>query len=375
MGSTSAARRDPSKAAPPIIETLEGRHLLSAALAGSFTGPVPAALLPGASARLTLRVSNTGDAPAAGPVHVNLYASETPSLDATATLISGATRNLKFRPGATAPFILRANAPASLPDGNYYLIADIQGPAGTSAAAVTPQTVSISAPYVDLAGQITQQPAAVFVSSAGPGVGVARVRVTNLGNAPARGPMQITVYASTGNTIDASGTVIGIASFKSVNIKAGGSRVFAAQLAVPPGTAVGTYALLASINSAHTLPETDPTNNIAVGATPLALLNAPTVPAAPVHHHGNGSGSSGGILYVGGSGYIDPTFYGDPGSTDNSGGVVDVAPAPDNGGSAAAPVDDTAPSPDPGSPPADSTGGGDFGGDPTSDDSGSGEDF
>src|ERR1700733_5572170 len=66
----------------PMIERLEGRQLLSADLVGSFAGAIPQDLEPAMSNHLVVRLSNTGNARAAGQATVSLYASTDSTLDA-----------------------------------------------------------------------------------------------------------------------------------------------------------------------------------------------------------------------------------------------------------------------------------------------------
>src|SRR5436309_15815521 len=68
------------------IEALEPRTLRSASFAPAFAGHLPSTLTAGRLARVTVRLSNRGDAPA-GPAAVSLYASADASLDAGRALL------------------------------------------------------------------------------------------------------------------------------------------------------------------------------------------------------------------------------------------------------------------------------------------------
>jgi hypothetical protein len=261
-----------------------------------------------------------------------------------------------------------------MPDGSYFLVAKIDGPATadgsiSQSTVATAQSMSIVQPFVDLTGQIVSQSSSAFVSASRPGIGRAVIRIDNHGNAPAQGPMQITVYASSTSVIDSNSTVIGIASFRNIRIKASGSKVITAQLAVPPGTAIGSYSTIAAINSAQTIPESDVTNNLATGPKPLAVLNAPTIVDLGGHHHDHGNDNASGILFIGGS--IDTIYYDN--GTDASVGSDTTQPI-DN-------TSDQTPTTTPtdsGSSPSDwvDSNGSDFSTDPSSaDGSGGGADF
>lgn len=357
----------------PQIESLENRRLLSADLIGSFAGALPATLPPGGANHATVRVTNPSGQIESGKTTVSLYLSDAPMLDGGALILGTATRNVHLGGGQSAAFPFRFASPSALPDESGYLVARIDGPAATDGSvdettAVAPQTVAVVQPFVDLVGQIAQEPSTVFVSSSCPAGAVAKVRVFNAGNVAARGPLQITMYASTSGTLDSSATVISVATFPDAAIHSGGSRQFAVHLSLPAGTPVGGYTLLASINSSHSIAESNTANNLAVGQHPFAVAAAPTLIDLRDHHHQDDNNNDQSVILIDdGSDNVDLGYVDNSGS-DNS------APAPaDTGGDTPAPAtapSDPATSPDPGTPsdpasPADSgsssDGGSDFG--------------
>jgi hypothetical protein len=323
----------PSQALPQI-ETLENRRLLSAALIGSFTGAIPATLPPGGINHLTVRVTSPAGQVEVGKATVSVYLSDTQTLGDDAVLLGTATRNLHLRGGQSTAFPFRFASPSSLPDETGYLLARIDGPTNADGSAnetiaLAPQAVSVVQPFVDLVGQIAQQPSTVFVSSATPGIAVARVKVFNSGNVTAHGALQITMYASTDSTLDSGDTVISIANFGGAPIRPGASRTFPVQLSLPAGTAVGSYTLLASINSSHTIAEINTGNNIAVGQHPFAVAAAPILVDLRDHHHqdNNNDNNQSVVLIDDGSGDGQSVYV------DNS-DSQDSAPAPSDGGDA-----------------------------------------
>src|SRR5438105_3712999 len=90
-------RRGAGYESAPPIELLERRTMLSADLAAAFAGAVPAALPPVGTSKVTVRLTNAGDAPATGSATVTLYASTGPTLTGAVPLAS-ATRNIRLRP-------------------------------------------------------------------------------------------------------------------------------------------------------------------------------------------------------------------------------------------------------------------------------------
>ena len=353
--------------------------MLSATLTGFFAGQVPTSIPPGVSDHVTVRVSDPSGQVETGKVSVSLYLSPTPALGSEALILGTATRNVRLRNGQSAAFPFRFASPSALPDGTDYLLARIDAPANGSVSetiVVAPQTVSIARPFVDLVGQIAQQPSELFVNSSCPTEGQARIQVFNTGNVAARGALQITTYASTDATLDSSDTVISVANFPGASIRPGGSRVFPARLSFPAGMPVGNYVILASINSSHVIAETNLANNLAIGPHPLALVSAPA--GNDRHSQQNNcdqisveidTGSNdAGFVPVDDSNSYDTTPTPDDGSPDAP-APPDSTPVPPD--SATSQPDST---PDNSSSSADPGAGGDFSG-PSPDDPNAGTDF
>jgi hypothetical protein len=352
-----------------ICEPLEGRRLFSATLTGAFARVIPQTILPATTDHITLRVANTGDALATGKATISLYASTDPVVNADAALLTTSSRLVRLSPRHSAAFMLRFAAPTTLAEGNYFLVARIDAPVNTDGSvtetvAASPQTVSIPQPFVDLTGRIATRPTRLLISGGSRTAGgSAGVLVVNSGNAPARGALDIQMFASTDSTLDSADTPIAAMHFKNVNIRAGGSRLFPVRLNLPGSTPVGNYSLFAVINSANSIAERDLTNNVATARKPLVLANAPTLIDLRHHHHDqNDDGSTTAVDVT-----IDTEAYDNTSTSDTS---DNSSPPPD------ASVDTTT---GPASPPTDSgtstdSTSSDFGGD-FSGDSGGGADF
>jgi hypothetical protein len=336
---------------PDFIEPLECRLLWSASLSGTFAGRVPAALNSAQPNHVSVRVINSGDQPASGPVNVNLYASSDPTLGPGAALLASASRTMRLRPGRGANVSLRFNSPAGLQDGNYFLLAQVGGN-GVSAVVTSPRPVSIQHPFIDLVGQFSSFPVgAVDVNNTGNDV--LAVRVINRGNVPAAGALAVSFYASTDTTPDAADPLIGVAA-RNVRIRPGGSQVFTAPITFPSGTAVGNYYVFAQVDSARAFAESNEDNNTVLGPRQLIAANVPTAVVTDHrdghHHHGDDQavvvetgGFIGGAIFVG-----DVADSGDFGSDPF---MPDNPPPPDSGGNDSPPPTDSG-------PPADSSGDG-----------------
>jgi hypothetical protein len=352
------------------IELLEARQLFSGALTGSFAGAIPAILRPGATNHVNVRLTNTSGGADAGAVTVSLYVSPTPDAGGDAVIVGTVSRAVRMRTGKSVNVPFRFASP-TLPNGTDYLVAKIDGPASSDGSpnesiVVAPQSVAVMRPVVNLSGQVEAPFTPLYARPFGASRGRVQVLITNSGNVPARGPMQVTVYASTDGTLDASDTVIGVATFRAAVVRPGAFRPFAVPIHVPAPAAVGSYTLFASINSAQTISAT-----VATGARPLVVTNPPVV-IDRRGHHGDGSDDGSDLAVV--TGIDAGSYFYDTG--DDSGAPVDTsgndtsAPPPDTGDSNPT----TAPTDSGGSTDTSGDNGSDFSGD-SGDDSGGGIDF
>jgi hypothetical protein len=368
--SRSPAARRTDFIVSPVCEALEGRRLYSATLSGSIAGSLPQSLLPDTVDHVTLRLTNTGDAVVAGRTTVSLYASTDQTVNAGAELLGMITRPVLLRPQKSTALGVRFSPPANLTVGDYFLVAKVDALAKSNGSLsetviASRKAVSVPQPFVDLTGKITSQPTCpLIVVASGTPTGSASVLVMNKGNVPARGPLDITLYASTDNMLDSAATQIAAAHFNNVNIRAGGSRTFPVRLTLPGNMPVGSYTLFASINSANTIAESNLANNIVAARKPLVLINPPTGIDHRDHHHQEQNNSDGSDFVE-----VDVTTIDDSSDSYDTGDVPDTSsPPPDVAPPATAPTD----SGDAGNS-IDSSGS-DFGGD-FSGDTGGGADF
>jgi hypothetical protein len=105
----------------------------AAELSAAFTD-LAVSVDPGQPDAASVTVQDLGDLPATGPVSVDLYASATSVLNASATLLtSRPARGLGLSPGKDKQIVLDFIAPAGLTPGTYFLLASVastQPPAG-----------------------------------------------------------------------------------------------------------------------------------------------------------------------------------------------------------------------------------------------------
>ena len=391
----------------PSIESLEERRLLSANLTGIFTGHLPAFLPPGGAVHANLRLVNSGDAAAFGPVTVNLYIDRQPSLDVNAVPLVAASKIVRLKPGrgaATVP--LNFTAPSTLAEGRYYLLAQVLFAAGNGAPSnatviAAPNALTFRRPFLDLRAEVVQQPGGPLAVTAQTGAtATAAVLVVNRGNVAAQGQVQITLYASTDKALDSGDRVVGGATVRNAKIRPGGAKTFEATVLLPPAMPLGSYFLIASVN-----PGTGTGNLVALSSMPLVVASPPPSGSQPPphqheHHHGGGIaygdygaiGVGSGVLIVDSSGADTSDASGNNGSPggggggsppDNGGpGTGPPASQPSNGGGADwGPPPGGSDTPPPAAPPSggDSgsggSGGSDFGNSPSDGSASSGADF
>ena len=339
-----------------LIESLESRLMWSASLSGSFAGHLPVSLSPFKPNRVALRVVNTGDELAGGRVSVNLYASDSAAPGGSQTLLSSSQRTIRVQPGRAMNLPLRFNSPSGLPDGNYYLLAQLGGDAvrASGAAIASAQPVRFSQPFIDLVGQFSTFPVGPVDVNNGTG-GVLGARVFNRGNAPAAGPLAVSFYASTDATPGPSDALIAVAA-RSVRIAPGGSQVFSAPITFPSGFAAGNYYVFAQVDSAQAFAESNEDNNTVLAPRQLIAANVPPPTVVDQRHEDHHDHHHGDVVVVSSGGLFVGVFAGDVIDSGDLGGdpfMPDTSPPADNGMDQP-PADSTPPD----SQPTDTSGGG-----------------
>lgn len=336
----------------PSVEFLEGRRLLSGSLGGQFVGNVPTGLLAGKlNNRATLQVSDTSAVRESGKASVALYVSTTPDLQRDAVLVGTVTRNLRLWSGQSAKLPFRFATPSTLADGSVYLVAKIGGTGdfadagNNSVVVIAPNAVALVHPFVDLSGQVSAPTQPVVATGVRPAHATMRVVVTNRGTGIARGSLQVEADVSARSTFDGAAVAIGSASARTVAIKPGGSRVLVIPLTIPTNVSAGSYTVFANINPAHSIGESDYTNNVVAAGSSLVVFSPTTTLGAGRGAAGDGTGTSsaGGSVAGNGGSHVTAIHHGpgvtawrghnggtwagivppDPGGTDDGSGVDD----------------------------------------------------
>lgn len=212
---------------------------------------LPPAAIAGAKRRLTVPVTivNVGGSIERGTVTIALYASTSPTLDASAVAVTAAVRRvLTLKPGAKRTIAINLTGlPATLGDGAYRLLAQVVDAAGFGRTAATAAAVRVSPPTVTPTLTFTRL---LGTASFTPGQrprSTAVLTLSNGGNVPLVGPVTITLALTTGGTVtDPSADLV--TATRHVSVPAGRNATIAVPLGlIPSSIAAGTYTLAATV--------------------------------------------------------------------------------------------------------------------------------
>lgn len=235
--------------APTVTPTPKPTAILVPTVA---TNKVPVSVVAGeklSSASLGIKLTDTAATGQDGTVVVNVYASTSPTFDASADqLVGTVTRNVNVKAGKTVSTTVPIKGiPAALADGTYYLLVQSSDTAGTSIAAAAPGTFTVAAPFVSLSGTVTSQKLSSPLTSDAKAKGTVKILIVNNGNVIDNG-FSIDLMAS--SDPDTTGTSI-LTSTKSTKIKPGKSVTVSLSLKSLPVLAAGSFVLVAQITDAN----------------------------------------------------------------------------------------------------------------------------
>ena len=153
-----------------------------------------------------------------------------------------------------------------MPDGSYFLLSQITpgttitDPNPANNVAASDQPITVAAPFTDLSGQLGPILASVTRGKKS----TITLDVMNGGNITAAGPISIAVLARPAGAADAT-TDTELKTFAvRLNVKPGATRRLRLRYTVPTTLPAGDYQVVAQIDSANQLPESDETNNTVV---------------------------------------------------------------------------------------------------------------
>lgn len=235
-----------------------------AALTPTLSGHLPTSVIAGQRTPIhqLVTIQNTGGSTYTGSTTVQLYLSTGTSIDGSAIAVPPqVTRTLNIpasRKGLVA--VNLTGVPATVAAGTYNVLAQVVDSSGNATVAVASSTLSVVEPQIDLAVSIPR-----FNASAKSGRHfVETIKVTNNGNIPAKGPLDIEVETSPdGGT---TGATVLTTITRNINLGAKRSVIEPLLLTAP---AAGSDFLIFVVDPNNTFSDVNLSNNLIV--SPLAL--------------------------------------------------------------------------------------------------------
>ncbi len=244
-------------------------------LTGAFVGKLPVSVIGGKKGSAKLVVVNVGVNPIVKTkLSFALYISESPSILPGATPVKVVVSKVSLKHGKSTSVKFGFVYPASLPTGQYFLVAQLDSTdvlvetnrSNSTVASAT--TVTVAPPFKAL-NAVSVLPSTTTLVPGGKAVAV--ITVQNKGNVTASGPLTIALTAPTGaGDITGSGEAVATVVTK-INIKPGASAKLKIKYVVSPAaTAVSGY-LSATIDPSNLFKNPDQNANIATSALGITI--------------------------------------------------------------------------------------------------------
>jgi hypothetical protein len=239
----------------------------TSSLTPTLSGTLPTSVIAGAKTKIaeTVTITNTGSAydnTATGSLFLSTGTTITSS---SIQLPETITKTLKLKAGAhyAAKFSIKS-LPASVPNGTYYLIADVTDSSGNTATTASSGTITVAPPEVDLSAAFSK-----FSSTAVAGKKLKETIVVSntAGNEAATGILPIEIETSPDGLLS-DATVVTPTS-KKINLKQGAS--ISIPLTLTASAALNDDFLIVDIDPSNTLHSTSTTGELVVSATKLAV--------------------------------------------------------------------------------------------------------
>ena len=213
-------------------------------------------------------IKNEGNISLSGSIDLNLYLSDSQQLDGGETLVASyADQYVSLAANQSTTLYKFITLPVGLPTDDYYLVADLDSNNDiaevneTNNEAPSTSTINVAEAYVDLAVSINQRG---WTEAMGGDRGLIFINVANQGNTTARGTTDITIYTSTDETLDGGDTLLTELTDQNVYLLPGSTRSFFTFVTLPVGLPTDDYYLLAQIEPAPALNDTNTANHLAV---------------------------------------------------------------------------------------------------------------
>ncbi|MDB5294712.1 MAG: proteinsubtilase family protease, partial [Phycisphaerales bacterium] len=204
---------------------------------------------------ISVRVTNAGDLSLSGlvPISIRLTAGDSPTTDDVEVLRT--FKELRLKPGQAKTLKFAISQLPDVDPGTYHLgvILDPEDAMveklETNNTAESAATYAVADPFVTLTGAYRGTPTGLASGKAGR----ASLDLTNAGNVPASGVLDVTLYLSSDDEWDAGDLLVGAVPLK-LKLKAGTVKANKVKVIVPVGMAAGTYFLIAKLDAATVQP-------------------------------------------------------------------------------------------------------------------------
>jgi len=192
-----------------------------------------------------------------GTVHVKVFASLTPSLDANSTLINSIISTQRIKAMQSLAVAVPLTFVPVLPEGDYYLVAKVIDPNGNVTTGATSTTTHIAPPFVQLSETLDMPRLTAPVVGGSKTGATARVHITNNGNILASETLNFVLGVS---PTPGGAPVATVPTHpRDVNIRPGGTLALPLPLWTIPIVATGEYYFVVEV--------TEPTGGMSSAAT------------------------------------------------------------------------------------------------------------
>jgi uncharacterized delta-60 repeat protein len=247
------------------VDTVQAIIITSGSdLVALLTSGVPSAVVGGAKGSVSIRVVEDGSDFPLSSITIDLSVSQS-SAGGGGPSFHSLSEKITLKPQKSKIFKLTFDYPSTLPNGNYYLLATVD--TGTvqdlnleNNTAASNSAVEIAAAFIDLTGSNltlstfkTGKPAQVSFD------------IINNGNEPAKGVVSVEYLASVDKMQSDAITLMTVPGL-SLNVKNASTKPAHQKLTIPTTLPAGTYYLLAVLDPANKLGDTDTSNNLLISS-------------------------------------------------------------------------------------------------------------